>query len=59
MAPVFRLGKPLDHLQTILKSCAIQDDVVRVATICKSAGYGTWLVLDGLQWVRPPMAGAT
>lgn len=49
---VFRIGKPLDHVQTILKSLAIQDDFVRFATIFKSAGYGAWLILDSLQWVQ-------
>lgn len=48
---VFRFGKPLDHLQTVLKSLAIKDDFVRLTTILKSAGYGAWLILDGLQWV--------
>lgn len=48
---VFRIGKPLDHLQTILKSLDIKDEVVRTSTILKSAGYGTWLLFDCLQWV--------
>lgn len=49
---MFRFGKPLDHLQTVLKSLAIEDDFVRLTTVLKSAGYGLWLVLDGLQWLN-------
>lgn len=45
------MGKPLEHLQIILKSAAIKDDIIRMGTVGKAVGFGTWLVLDMLQWV--------
>ncbi|PJF16774.1 Peroxin-11 [Paramicrosporidium saccamoebae] len=49
---VFRMGKPLDFMQTALKTLSVGDEVVRVGTIMKCTGYGGWLVLDMLQWVE-------
>lgn len=48
---VFRMGKPLDFLQTLLKSLNVPDDVLRWGTVIKCTGYGGWLVLDAIQWV--------
>lgn len=48
---VFRMGKPLDFLQTMLKSLGSQDEVIRWGLVAKSAGYGGWLILDMIQWV--------
>jgi peroxin-11B len=49
---VFRMGKPLDFMQTALKTMSVGDEVVRAGTIMKCTGYGGWLVLDMLQWVN-------
>jgi hypothetical protein len=49
---VFRVGKPLDNLQVILKSSAIADELERSLTVSKALGFGGWLALDMFQWVR-------
>jgi hypothetical protein len=49
---VFRMGKPLDFLQTALKALTLSDEVARVGMVIKCTGYGGWLVLDMLQWVN-------
>ena len=49
---MFRIGKPLDSLQMILKSLSIKDEFIKTTTILKATGYGGWLVLDMLQWVK-------
>lgn len=46
------MGKPLDFLQTLLKTLNVSDEVIRWGTIMKCTGYGGWLLLDMIQWVR-------
>lgn len=55
------MGKTLDHIRTIqklLKSRAKQNDsdgheyMISTSAICKSVGFGSWLLLDALQWVH-------
>lgn len=48
---VFRVGKPLDFFQSLLKSLTIKDEIIRWGSIFKSTGYGSWLILDMFQWV--------
>lgn len=47
---LFRLGKPIDFLQTILKSVSLKDDVIRICAIGRSAFLAGWLTLDSIQW---------
>lgn len=49
---VFRIGKPLDFTQSALKALSNNDEVVRWGMVIKCGGYGGWLILDMLQWVR-------
>lgn len=46
------MGKPLDFLQSALKALSGADEIVKWGTVLKCTGYGGWLVLDMLQWVR-------
>lgn len=48
---MFRVGKPLDNLQIILKSSKIKDELERSFIVCKALGFGGWLTLDALQWL--------
>jgi hypothetical protein len=48
---VFRIGKPVDFLQSALKALNSKDEVVKWGTVFKCTGYGGWLLLDMLQWV--------
>jgi len=49
---VFRVGKPLDHLQIILRSEGIKDEAERTMVIGKAVGFGGWLTLDMFQWLN-------
>lgn len=49
-AVVFRMGKPLDNLQIILRSNGIKADAERSMVIGKAIGFGGWLSLDMFQW---------
>lgn len=45
------MGKPLDFIVTVLRVNTIEEDIiVRVGSIMKCLGYGSWLVLDMIQW---------
>jgi peroxin-11B len=46
-----RVGKFLEHWQAALKATAIQDPVVSYTAIGRQLGYGSYLILDQLQWV--------
>jgi hypothetical protein len=49
---VFRVGKPLDNLQIVLKSSGIKDEIERSFVVGKAVGFGGWLTLDAFQWVN-------
>jgi hypothetical protein len=49
---VFRVEKPLDNLQIILKSSNIKDEIEKSFVIGKAIGFGGWLTLDAFQWVN-------
>ena len=49
---LFRVGKPIDFIQTMLKSLAIKDDVIRICAMGRSAFLAGWLSLDVLQWLN-------
>ncbi len=47
------MGKPLDHLYTILKALDQKgNDHVKYLTIGRATGFGCWLLLDTLQWIN-------
>ncbi|RKP07734.1 peroxisomal biogenesis factor 11 [Thamnocephalis sphaerospora] len=48
---LMRIGKPIEHLQTLVKSFGIHDDVLRVLAVGRSASLGVYLFFDMLQWV--------
>lgn len=49
---VFRVGRPLDNLQIILKilSSPSHEPIITLSTVVKAAGFGSWLLLDMFQW---------
>lgn len=47
-----RVGKFLEHMQAALKATAINDPVVSYTAIGRQIGYGSYLVLDSLQWLH-------
>ena len=49
---LFRVGKPIDFMQTILKSASLKDDVIRICAIGRSAFLAGWLTLDSMQWLN-------
>jgi peroxin-11B len=49
---VFRIGKPLDNLQIILKSDSVKDEIERSLVVGKAFGFGGWLTLDMFQWLN-------
>lgn len=49
---LWRIGKPLDHLQVFLRAQSIENDVIRTGSMLKALGYGCWLTLDTLQWLH-------
>ena len=46
-----RVGKPIEHLQTLLKTLNQRDEVLRVLLVGRSASLGIYLIYDMLQWV--------
>jgi hypothetical protein len=46
-----RIGKPIEHFQSLVKSLSQVDGVLRFFTITKCLGYMIYLTLDTLQWV--------
>ncbi|PWN35344.1 peroxisomal biogenesis factor 11 [Meira miltonrushii] len=49
---LMRVGKFLEHLQAALKATAIQDPIVSYTAIGRQLGYGSYLILDQLQWLH-------
>jgi peroxin-11B len=49
---LFRVGKPIDFLQTMIKALTIKDDVIRWCTVGRAACLGSWLALDSIQWLH-------
>ncbi|KAI9599049.1 peroxisomal biogenesis factor 11 [Syncephalis fuscata] len=55
---LMRVGKPIEHLQTLFKSLNQRDEVLRVLSVGRSASLGIYLVYDMFQWVsKHPWAG--
>ena len=54
---VFRLGKPLENLNNIVKALDTADVVLRSATIGRNLFLGLWLLQDMFQWVRQTRDG--
>lgn len=48
---VMRVGKPLDHLQSLVSSTQQPDDFLRLAGILRYASLAAYLTFDMLQWV--------
>ncbi|KAI3660247.1 hypothetical protein MP638_005110 [Amoeboaphelidium occidentale] len=49
---LFRVGKPIDFFQTIMKSVNIKDDVIRYCVVGRSTFLAGWLTLDIFQWLN-------
>lgn len=47
---MIRLGKPIEHIQAILKSHSIRDDAIRLLVIFKNLSYTVYLFHDMLSW---------
>lgn len=47
-----RIGKPLEHVQALIKCQSVRDDVIRLLAMGKSAAYAIYLFNDMLSWVR-------
>jgi peroxin-11B len=47
-----RLGKPIEHLNTLVKSLSISDDVLRVLAVGRAASLAIYLFFDMLQWAH-------
>ena len=51
-APVFRMGKPLENLNNIVKALDNPDSIVVATTVGRNVFLGLWLLQDMFQWVR-------
>jgi peroxin-11B len=51
---VFRMGKPLENVNNVLKALSAADPVVRATTVGRNVFLGLWLLQDMFQWVRTP-----
>ncbi|ORX89946.1 peroxisomal biogenesis factor 11 [Basidiobolus meristosporus CBS 931.73] len=49
---LLRLGKPIEWINTMVKSTSIQDDLLRVCSIGRAASMAAYLTLDMLSWVN-------
>ena len=48
------MGKSLDFARSLIRALESGGDAVtRWGTVGKCTGYGAWLLLDTIQWVRP------
>jgi hypothetical protein len=48
-----RIGKPVEHLQSAVKSLEKPDPVLKITAIGRQLGYAGYLFNDMLVWVRP------
>lgn len=49
---MFRVGKPIDHALAFVKCTDMKNETLRLAGMVKNASFGTWLMLDTMQYVR-------
>ncbi|KAI9228026.1 MAG: peroxisomal biogenesis factor 11 [Piptocephalis tieghemiana] len=49
---LMRVGKPLDHLQSLVSSTQQPDDFLRLAGILRYASLAAYLTFDMLQWIH-------
>eukprot|EP00158_Paraphelidium_tribonemae_P007505 Partr_v1_DN28272_c3_g1_i1_m76484 putative peroxisomal biogenesis factor 11 len=49
---LFRVGKPIDFMGSILKSLSLKDDIIRYCAIGRSTCLAGWLTIDTVQWLN-------
>lgn len=49
---MFRLGKPVEHLQSASKARDIADPVIKFTTIGRQLGYAGYLCYDSMTWAH-------